>query len=53
MGVRPLGPHCRPGQVNNSKVGEKEAKVNILKVEKEEVNITDSGMDLELESGKE
>ena len=41
------------GQVNNSKVGEKEAKADIPKVGKEEVNIANSDMDSELESGKE
>ena len=36
-------------QVNSSKAGKKEAEVSIS----EEINTIDSGMDLELESGKE
>ena len=34
-------------------MGKKEAKANILKVEKKEVNAIDLGMDSELELGKE
>ena len=36
-------------QVNSFKVGKKEAEASIL----EEINATDSGIDWELESGKE
>ena len=49
MGVRPLGFCRRIGQVNNFKVGKKEAETSILK----EINITDLDMDSELELGKE
>ena len=41
------------GQVNSLKVGEKEAKGDIPEVGKEEVNIINSDVNSELESGKE
>ena len=53
MGIRLLGPRRRIGQVNNSKVGEKEVKVSILKEKNKEINTINSGMDSELKSGKE
>ena len=40
------------GQVNNSKVGEKEVKANTPKVRKKEVNTANSDVNSELESGK-
>ena len=52
-GAGPLGPRRHMGYVNNSKVGKKEAKTDILKVKKKKVNIINSDMDLELELGKE
>ena len=49
MGVGLSEYRRRVRQVNSSKAGKKEAEMSIS----EEINATDSGMDLELKSGKE
>ena len=49
MGAGPSEYRRGVRQVNNSKEGKKEAEISILK----EINAIDSGMDLELELGKE
>ena len=48
-----MGPRRRIGQVNNSKVGEKEVKTDTPKVKKKKVGVINLDMDLELELGKE